>query len=45
MTKNGSTKFVNFMIPMAAVRGQGRGYIGHVEKIHYIHYHKQYVLV
>ena len=35
MTKEGSTKIVNFMTPGAGVLLIGRGHISHIEKIHY----------
>ena len=34
MTKEGSTKIVNFMIPVAGVLVQGRGHTGHIVKTH-----------
>ena len=36
MTKEGSTKFVNFMTPKAGVLMQRRGHISHTVKMHYI---------
>ena len=35
MTKEGSTKNVNFMTPRAGVFVLGRGYISHIVKMHY----------
>ena len=35
MTKEGSTKIVNFMTPGAGVLALGRGHISHIVKIHY----------
>ena len=35
MTKEGSTKIVNFMTPEAGVLVLGRGHISHIAKIHY----------
>ena len=35
MTKEGSTKIVNFMTPGAGVLVLGRGYISHIVKLHY----------
>ena len=35
MTKEGSTKIVNFMTPGAGVLVLGRGHISHIEKMHY----------
>ena len=35
MTKEGSTKIINFMTPGAGVLVQGRGHIGHLLKMHY----------
>ena len=34
MTKEGSTKIINFMIPGAGVLVLGRGLISHIVKIH-----------
>ena len=33
--KEGSTKIVNFMTPVAGVLALGRGYISHIVKMHY----------
>ena len=35
MTKEGSTKIVNFMTPGAGVLVLGRGHISHIVKLHY----------
>ena len=35
MTKEGSTKIVNFMTPGAGVLVLGRGHISHIMKMHY----------
>ena len=35
MTKEGSTKIVNFMIPGAGVLVLGRGHISYIVKMHY----------
>ena len=35
MTKEGSTKIVNFMTPGAGVLLLGRGHISHIMKMHY----------
>ena len=35
MTKEGSTKIVNFMTPGAEVLVLGRGHISHIVKMHY----------
>ena len=35
MTKEGSTKIVNFNTPMAEVLMLGRGHISHIVKMHY----------
>ena len=35
MTKEGSTKIVNFMTPGAGVLVLGRGHISHIVKMHY----------
>ena len=35
MTKEGSTKIVNFMTPGAGVVVLGRGHISHIVKMHY----------
>ena len=35
MTKEGSTKIVNFMTPGAGVLVLGRGHINHIVKMHY----------
>ena len=35
MTKEGSTKIVNFMTPGAGVLALGRGHINHIMKMHY----------
>ena len=35
MTKEGSTKIVNFMIPRAGVLVLGRGHISHIVKMYY----------
>ena len=35
MTKEGSTKMVNFMTPRAGVFVLGRGLISHIVKMHY----------
>ena len=35
MTKEGSTKIVNFMTPEAGVLALGRGHISHIVKMHY----------
>ena len=35
MTKEGSTKLVNFMTPGAGVFVLGRGHISHIVKMHY----------
>ena len=35
MTKEGSTKIVNFMTPRAGVLALGRGHISHILKMHY----------
>ena len=35
MTKEGSTKIVNFMTPGAGVLALGHGHISHIVKIHY----------
>ena len=35
MTKEGSTKIVNFMTPGAGVLVLGRGYISYIVKMHY----------
>ena len=35
MTKEGSTKIVNFMTPGAGVLALGWGHISHIVKIHY----------
>ena len=36
MTKEGSTKIVNFMTPGAGVLVLERGHISHIVKVHYI---------
>ena len=35
MTKEGSTKIVNFMTPRAGILVLGRGHISHIVKMHY----------
>ena len=35
MTKEGSTKIVNFITPGAGVLALGRGHISHIMKMHY----------
>ena len=35
ITKEGSTKIVNFMTPLAGVLVLGRGHISHIVKMHY----------
>ena len=35
MTKEGSTKIINFLTPGAGVLLLGRGYISHTVKMHY----------
>ena len=34
-TKDGSTKIVNFMTPVAEVLALGRGHLSHIVKMHY----------
>ena len=35
MTKEGSTKIINFMTPRAEILVQGHGHISHIVKMHY----------